>query len=550
VISRISILAVVLLSVTSGASAQNNLANTQTDLISSDISKTVVPITSLKLVPSLKTNFLKMPSPQIGGRAAFGTGFCLDAVCRFVVTNYHVAIISSARRIKGRKIIHKYFATGKDDKSATVRFLPPDNVVMYAEKHDLALYELDKPIQGHRGLKFSLDDLQPGQRVDIYGYPFDFNPKRSLVRIPARFKAITTSDLLAFDYDPSDEKSPHVRGGSSGGIVVDRKTQRIVGVLCAGDEGETLALAVPIRNLVDFVSKVQPFVSVKTFPAFKNVSPLSVDLYPGFEPLPDFDSSFEPTHAGVLEHRPEEPDDIKLFREKAQRLADSMRNFIAVQSFSWGSGDKEPQAHAEYEVKVIGGDQKFRSYPDGKKERERPEFPLLNGWTSPSDQWAELPNMLGTEYKLKIRHAQDSEIDGNKIEVFQYRADLEDKLCGLLPLEDYILFTIGKTFYAGCHGEAWVGADGNIIRISQSLELSDKRKEYKGWEEVRIVLTYGLIEIADEPSRLAPLTILMESQHHDKRIYWCRGSFSNYRLFASHSRIVASAQGMNQMDQK
>jgi len=388
VISRASLPTVIFFFLISGTSAQNALTDAPANPSVVDISNTVVPITSLKFIPSVKTHFLAKPSPQIGFGAGFGTGFCLDSVCRFVVTNYHVAMTTSPRRIKGRWILHRYLATGKDDKDATLQFLPPDNFVPYAEKRDLALYELDKPIRGHRGLKFSLDDLQPGQQVDIYGYPLGLKPIRSLVRIPARFKANTTSGLLAFEYDLSVEKPLRVRGGSSGGIVVDRKTQRIVGVLCGKNDTEALAVAVPIRNLVDFISKVQPFVSVKTFPGFKNISPEAVDIYPKFEPQPDFNAKFEPGHAGILQHRPVESPDITLLREKAQRLADNMRNFIAVQSYAWGSGDKEPQAHAEYEVKVIDGGQTFRDYPDGKKEYHEVALPKLNWSATGADQWA------------------------------------------------------------------------------------------------------------------------------------------------------------------
>jgi len=540
-------LTVVFLSAISGASAQNELTNSLAYPPTSDFSNTVVPITAFRFAPSVKSHFLAMPSPSIGGVAAFGTGFCLDEVCRFVVTNYHVAKMSSVRKIKGRRIIHRYLATGKDDKEATLRFLPPDNFFPYAVKRDLALYELDRPIKGHHGLKFTLDDLQPGEEVDIYGYPLGLKPVRSLVRVPARFKANTTSGLLAFEYDRSVEKPLRVRGGSSGGIVVDRKTQRIVGVLCEGNETE--AMAVPIRNLVDFVSKVQPFVSVKTFPAFKNIPPEAVDIYPKFEPQPDFNPSFVPGHTGTLQHRPIESPDITRMRENAQRLADSIQNFIAVQSYSWGSGDKEPKAYAEYEVRVTDGMQSFRKYPDGKKDSAEVPVPRLPWSASGSDEWAKLPKMLGTEYKLRIRRAEDSEINGSKIQVFQYRAEVEDKLCRFEPTTDYGLFQITNLVELGCHGEAWVDQEGNILRISLNFELSDKRKEYQDWTEYKMVLTYGPVKIEDEPVRLAPLTILTEGQN-GKRIEWCRGTFSNYRLFASHSRLLTATESANQMEQK
>ena len=292
--------------------------------------------------------------------AGFGTGFCLDARCRFIVTNYHVAVATRVHKIKGEKIVQRYLATGPDDKGATAN-AQGDDVLPYSVKRDLAIYELRRSLPHHHGLTFSLDDLEVGQEVDIYGYPRgSIGPLRKLTRFPATFKAPTTSGLLAFDY-----QSPGVHEGASGGIVVDRKTKKIVGIVARGSE--TLALAVPVQTLADFVAKVQPFLAQTIFPASMGVSPVSADLYPLFAPAPDFHSKFVPSHAGVLQHRLVEPSEITLLREKAQRLADNMRDFIAVQSFAWGSGDEDPKAEAEYEIRVVGGDQQYRSYPDGKK---------------------------------------------------------------------------------------------------------------------------------------------------------------------------------------
>jgi hypothetical protein len=56
-----------------------------------------------------------------------------------------------------------------------------------------------------------------------------------------------------------------------------------------------------------------------------------------------------------------------------------MQNFIAVQSFAWGSGGNvEPAAVSAYEVQVLSGYQRFRKYPDGKKElQDVPAPPVL-----------------------------------------------------------------------------------------------------------------------------------------------------------------------------
>jgi hypothetical protein len=501
-----------------------------------DFAEIVVPITSVKITPLAKLGISGKLGPKLDIGANFGTGFCLDAACRFIVTNYHVAMTTRAGKIKREKIIHRYLATGPKDEAATANLLPNGGVLPFAKRRDLAIFELRRSLPHHHGLTFSLDELQVGQEVDIYGYPNGIiNPIRKLTRFSATFKAPTTSGLLAFDYQLFSDKAIRIRG-ASGGIVVDRKTEKILGILCGTTE--TLALAVPVQTLADFVSKVQPFLAQKIFPATKDVSPVSADLYPKLMPPPDHNPKFVPSHSDRLQRRPEEPPQVQALRDKAQLLADSMRNYMAVQSFEWGSGDKEPAAQAEYQVRVIEGAQRFREYPDGKKELEEPPYPRLNDWVLPADEWTKLPKMVGTEFRLRVRQATDVVVNGQRMKIFQYYASVEDNLCPFAAVDDYGLFTIRKIFAVACYGEVWTDQDTNIIRISEHLELSDKLKPYRGWEDAQVVLTYGWVKLADEPPRLVPLTIFTEARYK-KHVYWCRGQFTDYQLFTSRVKIVA-----------
>lgn len=496
----------------------------------------MVPITSVS--PSAKLRLLpKLRRPRLGLRAGFGTGFCLDPACRFIATNYHIAMTVPAHKIKGGKIIQRYLATGPHDEGATVNYIPNVGPLPYAKKRDLAIFELQRPLPHHHGLTFSLDELQVGQEVDIYGYPTGtMNPFRKLTRFPAIFKAPTTSGLLAFDYEFSDGKPIRI-GGASGGIVVDRKTEKIIGIL--NETTETTALAVPIQTLVDFVSKVQPFLAQRIFPTTKEVSPVSADIYPKFVPPPDLYGKFVPTFDHVLQRRPQEPHEVAVLRQKAQVLADSMRNFIAVQTFAWGSGNKEPSAQAAYEVRVVDGKQRFRRYPDGEKEFKEVPFPPLKGWTLPAHEWSQLPKMVGTEYRLKVRQAPDAIVGERRMKVFQYYSSVEDSVCPFAPVEDYIFFIVSKVVQVACYGEVWTDEDTNIIRMSEHLDLSDKRKEYKGWEDFQIVLTYGWLNRANEPPRPIPRTIFTLSRHkNDKDLYWCRGQFIDYQVFTVRARII------------
>ncbi len=500
-----------------------------------DFSEIVVPITSVKITPSVEHGTSGKPVPTLGIDANFGTGFCLDAACHFIVTNYHIAITTRAHRIKREKIIKRYFATGPHDEGATANNLGNRDVLPYVKKRDLAMFELRRSLPHHHGLAYSLDEPQVGQEVDIYGYPHRNNKlTRELTRFPATFKAPTTSGLLAFDYQFANN-SNCVRG-ASGGIVVDRKTEKILGIL--SESNDTTAVAVPVQTLVEFVSKVRPFLAQTIFPT-KVVSPVSADLYPKFMPPPDHNPKLVPRLADGLQHRPEEPPEVKVLRDKAQVLADSIRNYIAVQSFAWGLGNNEPAAEAEFQVRVIDGVQRFRRYPDGKKEYEALPMPRWNSWVLPADEWSKLPKMVGTEFRLKVHQAADVVVNEQRMKVFQYYASVEDNLCPFAPVEDYGLFTISKTVAVACYGEVWTDEDTNIIRMSEHLELSDKLKAYRGWEDCQVVLTYGWFKRADEPPRLVPLTIFTEARYKKKQVYWCRGQFTDYRIFSSRVKILS-----------
>jgi len=510
-----------------------------------DFSQIVVPITSVKFTPVPKLGITGRLGPGLNMDAKFGTGFCLDPTCRFIVTNYHVAAITSIRKIKDDRIFQRYLATGPHDEGATMNKLLNGELLPYAVKRDLAIFELRHPLPHHHGLTLSLDEIEIGQEVDIYGYPKGIiNPVRKLTRFPATFKGTNTSGLLGFEYQLPADKPIRI-GGASGGIVVDRKTEKILGIL--SETTETMALAVPVQTLVNFVNKVEPFLAQQIFATASGASPVSADLYPKFAPSPDRNSQFVPAHSGELEQRPEEPAEVTQLRERAQLLADSMRNFIAVQSFEWGSANKAPAALAKYEVQVIDGAQRFREYPDGKEELGNAEeldevrFPPLNAWALSSDQWSQLPAMVGTELRLKVHQAANALVNERLIKVFQYYASVEDSFCPFAPVMDFGFFRISKTVEVACYGEVWTDVDTNIIRISQHLDLSEKLKAYKGWEEYQTIVTYGWLKLADEPPALVPLTISTEGRYKKKSVYWCRGQFTNYRVFTTRTEVKVAA---------
>lgn len=479
-----------------------------------DLRKTILPIAELKLLPP-------------GLELKFATGFCVSEDCRFVGTNYHVAMMAQLRKIKGDKVIHRYLATGPDDDGATINDAFSANPIKYNLGRDIAIYELRYPLPHYYGIPFKLNDLQLGQEVDIYAYPKQsISPVRSLLKFQGAFKGETSSGLLAFDYHSSNGKA--IRPGASGGLVIDRKSQQVVGILSGvARDGEPVAMAVPIESLANFLSKVQPWLAQSLFPSAMRgtISPASADLYPKFAPQPP---------AVRMQSRREEPPEVKVLREKAQRLADSMRNLVAVQTFSWGSGGKSvPAAVAAYEVKVLEGFQRFREYPDGKKELQNVPFPPINTVVVPGGEWSELPQMVGTELRLGIHQAADATVNGRIIKVFQFRAESEDAVCTFKSVRDFGLFSRDKIVSVPCYGEVWATEDFNILRISEHLELPGD------WQDYESVVTYGWLRKTGEALQRVPLTISTRAVFKKKE-YWCRGLFTNYGIFSSRAKIVAS----------
>lgn len=476
--------------------------------------KTVVPISHIKLYQEKLGWGLKRKS---------GTGFCLDPTCRFVVTNYHVATFVIPSKIKGQKVLHQHLATGPDDIGATINSGLWVNPSKYTLARDLAVFELRRPLYHYHGVGFSLAELKIGQPVDIYVCPnTGIKPKDIVVKFHGSYTGVMMTGLLAFEYGLTDGKA--IMPGASGGIVVDSATQLIVGVLSGiARTGETKAVAVPVSSLADFVSKIEPALAATLFPSDRGaISPTLADLYPKFVP---------PITPHKLERRPDEPENVKLLRSKAQELVDSMRNFIAVETFEWGKKNKPAAVVSAYEVQVINGRQQFRLYPDGKNHFNDIPFPNLASTFVSGGEWSELPEMVGKELHLKIKQAAETIIETKRVKVFQYHADVEDQVCTWDTIDDFGLFETRKTANVACYGEVWTDEDMNILRISQHLELQGKWKDYMS------VVTYGWLSRTGEDRQLIPLTISAQVAY-GKTTHWCRGRFINYKLFSSDIKMT------------
>ena len=114
--------------------------------------QTVVPITKLRI-------------RELYATINFGSGFCLEPECRFIVTNYHVAkAMGKHFSVHHDHVVQRWLASGSSDEGATENGYNP--------LHDLAILELQRSLshKGFHGLPYNTEppqELTVGQEVSI-----------------------------------------------------------------------------------------------------------------------------------------------------------------------------------------------------------------------------------------------------------------------------------------------------------------------------------------------------------------------------------------------
>ncbi|HET6841642.1 MAG TPA: serine protease [Candidatus Angelobacter sp.] len=452
----------------------------------------VVPITKLSANP------LQL--------AKFGSGFCLDPECQYIVTNYHVAqMMGKNFSIQGEPVVESWLASGLHDEGATK--------VGYNPLHDLALLKLRQHLykKGFHGLEYNMTDivdLSAGEDVDIYAFPLEFNPKRSLAHFHGKY--IGTSNpqgMLAFSYKPNPE---HLHGGASGGLILDNKGRVLAVLADIALNREDTVLGVPVSVLANFVKKVQPYIAADTFPDIASIAPVYPDIYPEWRPQ---------IHAGLVK-RTVEPEDTQLLRQKAKQLIKNLQKISSIQSYDWGRGnDSNMVASAKFEVFVKNGEQYWREYPNGEKILDEVPLPQKNT-IEPGDAWMATPEVVATNYNLQINQAPDSILKGRTIKVFQYFGGAEDQICSFDLQTNWGFHVSHHVKSFDCWGEVWTDEDTNILRVSKNYRMYDLLDKY------REVVMFDWSEI-DGVKFLLPVTV---DVHGDNKghVLWCRGAFTQY----------------------
>jgi hypothetical protein len=462
----------------------------------------VVPITKLRTYGLYNT-------------IKFGSGFCLDPECRFIVTNYHVAkAMGKHFSIQHDHVVQWWLASGPNDEGATEKGYNP--------LHDLAVVELRRSLslKGFHGLPYNMEDLAAGKDVDIYSFPLELNPKRKLQHFYGQYIGVNQDGLLAFFYEPNPL---HVRGGASGGLILDSGGSVTAVLADVATNQKNVILGVPVSVLSAFVYKIQPYLAARLFPRLVFMPPVEPDLYPRWVP---------PRPDGRLERRPIDPQDVQLLRLKAQDVVNTMRSLISVESFEWGEGSatSDPQAIGYYEVRTFDGYQHFRKYPDGKKEMDGVPSPALTEAVTPGDIWSHAAKLVAKQYDLRIRRAPDIVWKGQNLRVFQYLGRKEDKVCKFDDAIDFIIFVHHDIEAYDCSGEVWTAQDENLVRISENFHTPNLRGNPS------LIVTFGWTDIAGE-RLLVPVTTWMQAED-SSRVYWCHGQFTDYQQYRSTARLL------------
>jgi hypothetical protein len=472
--------------------------------------ETVVPITKLRMYGPI-------------GMIKFGSGFCLDPECRFIVTNYHVAdAMGKHFSIQHQPVVQRWLASGPNDEGATD--------IGYNPLHDLAVVELEHSLsrKGFHGLPYNMEDAEDlalGQGVDIYSFPIELNPRRRLQHFHGHYLGRNYNGLLAFTYDPNPAP---MREGSSGGLIVDSRGRVMAVFADFAKQQKNIVLGVPVSELSAFVTKIQPLLAARLFPKMVFMPPVEPDHYPEWVPP-------RPRPDGPLERRPVEPPDVQLLRLKAQDVINTMRSLISVESFEWGrdGATNDPQAIGYYQVRIIDGSQRFREYPDGKKEMDYVAWPPLMDAIDPGGAWWDVPHLVAKQLDLQIRRDPDIVWKGQSLRVFQYFGKKEQKVCEMDNQLDFGFYVHHDIEAYDCWGEVWTDQDENIVRISENYHMPKSRSD------MNMVVTFGWTEIADK-KLFVPVTLWMQVKENDLRVDshvdWCHGQFTDYQQFGSTVR--------------
>jgi hypothetical protein len=478
---------------------------------------------------SVADRVLKLQRYGIGIRGLetkFGTGWCVDAGCSLLATDYHVAKEGLPRKIGGAKVLGVYLASGPDDDGAVWIMTTYGKWLRFNPLNDVALVSLSRPLfPGKPVLPFLAGEPTPGQDLVVNGFPSDGKQEA----LGVKFLRMVDG-LLEFSLP---REAP---AGLSGSMVTDQRG-RIVGMLSMVTDKS--AFAVPVWSIADAIRKFRPALYGQMFPdgvpkppELQGSTVFSHELLAtlgGSSPEPVLPLSYLEDGLGQpfptlvtppmhLVTTRQESADVRELRRRAQGMIKQMTNFKALQTLRLNTKGKS-ELTWQHELYVDSGDLLFRAL-DGGEPLQAVPFPHRRRAVVPGAEWRELPQMVASQFKLRIQKVGDKDVGGKRLRVFGYQASIEDQVCWFRFRNSEVFWSRNRQFPVACRGEVWVDDELNVLRISQELELTAGKVPIQLFQ---LAVLYGWLE-----RDLVPVAMVVRGSIEGHN---CRADahFSNYR---------------------
>jgi len=459
-----------------------------------------------------------------------GTGWCVDAGCSLLATNYHVAKEGLPGKIGGAKVAGVYLASGPTDYGAVWIMTTYGKWLRYNPLRDVALVSLAHPLlPGRPALRFYAGNLMPGQDLVVNGVPAGGKQEA----VAAKFLRMVDGLL--------ELSLPHgAPAGLSGSMVADTQGS-IVGMLSSVTDGG--AFAVPLWSIADAIRKFRPLLYGQMFPdgvskppEFQGPTVFSRELLAalgGASPEPVLplgyleDGLGQPFPALVaprlrLATTRQESADVQELRRRALGMFQQMANFKALQTLRLNT-EGRPELTWLHELYVDSGDLLFRPLDDGQPLQVIP-FPHRRRAVVPGAEWRELPQMVASQFQLRVQEVGEKDVGGKRLRVFAYEASIEDRVCWVRFRNSEVFWSRDHQFPVACRGEVWTDDELNVLRISQELELTAGKVPM---ELLQLAVLYGWLG-----RDLVPVAMVVRGTVEGRN---CRAvaDFSNYRRMDS-----------------
>lgn len=459
----------------------------------------------------------------------YGTGVCLDTPCQNVLTNYHVVgLMTSGIRVEGVLADHVNHFTGAYDQDA-VTVKTGFSVLQYAPSKDLSLITLSKPLSAaYCGAKFSKVLPQLGDvvtRSTLHKNTFE----TSTGKLVATGLALTTGSALPGNY-LLDVPSHH---GNSGGVVLNTSGE-VTGIISMaqvenGSQAERADTTHAIGTIMvgaELVSQFLKTTNRELWSSLFSCEPRkSVPLNRESELLDTSTIAYQAYTEPVLKS-----DDHSRFvgnmLEKAAENRAAITHVFADQNVKmWGSNTRE-WSH-KFQVAMYTDGVKYRQFSKSGLSEEKELDYRVGPKTGirPGDEWVELWQMLE---QVHISYQGIGNYLGDKVHVFQYWSDKQDKACSVGEVTGSKV-TIQSV---ACHGVILTDAEFNTVLINREAVA-----EAGLLKAMKTVAVYGPVRLQGKTQTLPLRTELVAQFRETGKIYHAAEEWTDYHLFQAQSAL-------------